>query len=369
MPVLPGAFAEPEDIGPLEKELPLLREEEAVGRQVELLLVGLDLGEIGIDRQVGGHVRRQPVLQIDARIGRSPERGRGLLLVAAPDDIGRDLELLPLREARQPGQVAEIRDLQPAHVAVAPEDGGPEALLPFPGDGPSEVDPPGLVLQIAEAQGAEGDGDLGRPSLPCPLGADLPDPVPLAVDIGPFITDELVPLGAQGIDRERERVAMVVIGVDEDLEIIVVPELGVPPHLVGHDPVRARVVADDAEIEGPLVVKDADVRGLGRRPAFVRFGLDETVDRLGPSPIGFVQPAVDAHLSPGPLGVHLVQVGRGAPAGRDQEEDSRGEDRSEAACVHLFDHSFLFPGGGVPAGTGIGTSIIRERGMRVKRPR
>ena len=159
--VLLGPFAEPEDVGALEKELPLLREEEAVGRQVELLLVGLDLGEIGVDRQVGGHVRRQPVLQIDARVGRSPERGRGLLLVAAPDDIGHDLELLPLREAREPGQVAEIGDLQPAHIAIAPEDGGPEALLPLPGDGPSEIDPPGLALEIVEAQGTEGNGDLG----------------------------------------------------------------------------------------------------------------------------------------------------------------------------------------------------------------
>ena len=50
-----GDVAEVEDAGVLEEELALLREEQAELRQVDLLLVGFGLREVGID----GDVERQ----------------------------------------------------------------------------------------------------------------------------------------------------------------------------------------------------------------------------------------------------------------------------------------------------------------------
>ena len=43
---------------PLEEEVALLGEEQAEPRQVDLLLVDLDLREVGVDGEVGGEVLR-----------------------------------------------------------------------------------------------------------------------------------------------------------------------------------------------------------------------------------------------------------------------------------------------------------------------
>ena len=52
----------------LEEKLALLREEEAEPVQVELHVVGLDLGEIGVHRQVERGRRRDAVLDVDAEV-------------------------------------------------------------------------------------------------------------------------------------------------------------------------------------------------------------------------------------------------------------------------------------------------------------
>ena len=49
----------------LEKELALLREEHAEPRQVDLLLVGLDLRKVGVVGEVRGEILRQPVLRVE----------------------------------------------------------------------------------------------------------------------------------------------------------------------------------------------------------------------------------------------------------------------------------------------------------------
>ena len=66
---LPAATAcEAEDALPFEKELALLGKEETESRQVDLLLVGLDLGEVGVVGQVGGQILRDAVLDVDADV-------------------------------------------------------------------------------------------------------------------------------------------------------------------------------------------------------------------------------------------------------------------------------------------------------------
>ena len=54
----------------LQEELALLREEQAEARQVDLLLIGLDLREVGVDREIGGEVLRDAVFHVDADVGR-----------------------------------------------------------------------------------------------------------------------------------------------------------------------------------------------------------------------------------------------------------------------------------------------------------
>ena len=53
----------------LEKERPLLGEEEREAGQVDLLLVGFDLGEVGIDRRIERQVGPHAPLRRRARCG------------------------------------------------------------------------------------------------------------------------------------------------------------------------------------------------------------------------------------------------------------------------------------------------------------
>ena len=53
----------------LEEELALLRKEQTEPRQVDLLLVGFDLREVGVDGQVGGEALRDGVFHVEAGVG------------------------------------------------------------------------------------------------------------------------------------------------------------------------------------------------------------------------------------------------------------------------------------------------------------
>ena len=85
----------------LEEEGPLLRVEEAEAVEVDLLLVDLDLREVGVHRGVEGEARRDAPLQVAARGGRRvaglPERR---LLGRLPERVGQQLEVALRRVAR-----------------------------------------------------------------------------------------------------------------------------------------------------------------------------------------------------------------------------------------------------------------------------
>src|SRR5205823_214274 len=64
----PGRRAKAENALPLEKEVALLREEEAEPRQVHLLFVFLDLRKVGVIRHIGGQALGQPVFHVESGI-------------------------------------------------------------------------------------------------------------------------------------------------------------------------------------------------------------------------------------------------------------------------------------------------------------
>jgi len=64
-----GAARESERAEALEKKVALLGEEQVEARQVDLLLVDLDLREVGVDGEVGGDVLDIVVVEEDPRIG------------------------------------------------------------------------------------------------------------------------------------------------------------------------------------------------------------------------------------------------------------------------------------------------------------
>src|SRR6185436_18071699 len=56
--------AELEHAGILQEEVPFFRKEQAETRQVHLLLVGFDLGKVGVDREVPGQAARESVFRV-----------------------------------------------------------------------------------------------------------------------------------------------------------------------------------------------------------------------------------------------------------------------------------------------------------------
>ncbi len=62
-------LAELEGRGVLEEERPLLGEEEVEAGEVHLLLVGLDLGEVGVNRHVQREVGPDSPLEVAADLG------------------------------------------------------------------------------------------------------------------------------------------------------------------------------------------------------------------------------------------------------------------------------------------------------------
>ena len=104
-----------------EKELAFLREEQAEPRQVHLLLIDFDLGEVGVVGEVGRQVLRHPVLHVEPELPVQPVPCRGIGVEVgghASDAIRLDLDLATpgrdldtdkrpgLRDAPQPGNHA-----------------------------------------------------------------------------------------------------------------------------------------------------------------------------------------------------------------------------------------------------------------------
>ena len=102
---------------------------------------------------------------------------------------------------------------------------------------------------------------------------------------------------------------MIVVGVEIDPDVVVVRERRIAPHVLGDDPLRIGVVADDPEVEGPLVLDDADFGVLGGRDPVEGRVLPEPCGRHGVLPHRLVQDPVDLDGLAAGYDVH-VQLGR-----------------------------------------------------------
>ena len=82
----------------LQEELAFLGIEQAEAGEVDLLLVHLDLGEVGVDGGVRDQVLRQRVLHVEPGLGVQrvrERRRRGAIGRQVPDGVGLDLEHAP----------------------------------------------------------------------------------------------------------------------------------------------------------------------------------------------------------------------------------------------------------------------------------
>ena len=205
-----------EQSGALEEELPLFRKEEVEPGEVDLDVVRLDLGEVGvpgeIERQVGG----QPVLQVQTGLRLAFEVGLAGELLAAEGGEGLHLEAVPAADVLQPGERRVLGGLGDSPHEILP-DVGPEDRLVLPPDGALEGDSHDRFLHVGEADGGERDRHFEHPALGVHGGLGGEDPVPVPVGaVEAFVREEGVVLGAERANLEDVAVPAVEVGVEGD---------------------------------------------------------------------------------------------------------------------------------------------------------
>ena len=286
------APAEIEDARAFDEEGPLLLVVGLFVADIDDGRVDLDLAEIRIDREVEGQVAAEAALEVEAAAHRGfasvAERvaGDGRAEHGPRQGERRNLEAAAGGDAREPGELGEVRD-EPVLLLGHP---GEMVLLVLALDHPLEIDAPDMDIPSLETELVEGDADLDRPAQVVDAGGALPDPVPGRVQI--FIVEEGAVLDrTEGIDPEVVSAPAVVIGVEADVEP------------VGFDGlVAAAETADDlaglgvgepgGDIEIVAVEGDPDGRGLARGLSVLRIALGEAAG-TGGLPNGLGQDAVD----------------------------------------------------------------------------
>ena len=259
------------------------REEQAESGQVDLLLVHLDLREVGVVGEVRGQVLGESVLDVDTavRVAIVRYRGRdGPVGVERADRVGLDLERAAVAGHLQADEGAGHRE---AELSRPGRDRHRRQirLLVVRSDVPAELDAPHLVHAGPEAEGLERNLHLDRPAAVEAAGAHVPDGIPVGVGV-PLVGDLLIAEPPDGIDAEGEAVPVVVEGVEDDDEPVVVDELErVPLHLVG-DPRRLgnRLVDAGPHVDRLVVEEDPGVGRLRGRGPLVGRLLDEIAERL-----------------------------------------------------------------------------------------
>ena len=218
---------EPEDALPLQEELSLLREEETESRQVDLLLVHLDLGEVGVVGEVGREVLGYAIFYVQARVG-----------VAVVGDLGVDGQVGP-RPCDAVGLHLEVATrgwcLDPHECPVHRDPEGPDVPGPHRERERSDVvylvpahdralhlDTPHLLPTRPIPERLERDGHLDRPPAVEERGAGLPDGIP--VIIGTALVRKLsIVKTSDGVSAEVSRIPTIVERVQIDREAIARP--------------------------------------------------------------------------------------------------------------------------------------------------
>ncbi len=233
-----------QDAARLEKELTLLGEEDWKPGQIDHLAVGLDLGKVGIDRQVAGECGRHSKLRVDPGLyGGAPSAEgcpRRIVVIRRRSSQGIRKEVEPPAT----GRVAELdqfslsRELEEAFGSSVR---APEHLLVLAPDETLDIEAQGAAP--SEPKRPERDAELGGPPRPdaIPALVHVLEPVELAV-----------PHGAVGVGAEEEGAPPVMKAVHEQRDVVVHCEIGVPSELAGPNASRRIVVGAHTDEESGL---------------------------------------------------------------------------------------------------------------------
>ncbi len=280
----------------LGEELALLGEEQRKPREVDDLLVGLDLREVGLECQVGLQVRREADAGVEAVVGVGVGRCLGVVVTRhRRRDVGQQLELAARLHVGEPAEHAGALDAREPNRRPLARERHPVRLFVLAQDDPAQVQPPHrLVHASLEAQLAERDRHLDVPAAIVAARLHFPDRVPVVVD-DPAVVDRVrVLVGTERIGAEVERVPLVVEGVDDDLDLVALAEARIALEFAREYAIGRRIECPHAEIERPVVVQDAEFGALGRSRPEPRFALDEVALGRRARPHRVIEPSVDA---------------------------------------------------------------------------
>src|SRR5205807_3246307 len=96
-----------------------------------------------------------------------------------------------------------------------------------------------------------------------------------------LVSDKRIPLCSEGIDLEDIRIASVMAGIDDDLEIIIQFLGKVAAELSGDRAACSRIMTRDADIDFIPRIQQPHFGSLGRWLAFVGLSLLEICNRKG----------------------------------------------------------------------------------------
>src|SRR5688572_13531460 len=284
---------------PFQEELALLREQEIEPCEVHLLLVHLDLSEVGVYGDVQRQVLRDCVLDVHTCVSQPIILDRGSHDPIGADPRGRKrlhLEVQPRRRRLDSDQI-------PVHrYAEDPIRPGPRHLDRYPGEvapliaaqhGPTDLNTPDLLDARAIAKRLEGNDHLRRPPAVEPTCGHIPDRVPVEVR-GRLIGDLHFRVASDRGHEEADCVTAVAVGVEVDPERVVQAELiRIPAHLVRNPPrLPERIPHAGGDVQVRVVEANPDLRALRWHASRYGNGLDQVVKRRRRCVEAFAQAAI-----------------------------------------------------------------------------
>ncbi len=187
-----------------------------------MLLVSLDLGEIGVDRHVERQVGPHAPLDVEPDVAGAIDRvgPQQLLVVDRAGSIRQQLHVPASRKA----QAAELASDRDAVEVITPRHRRKEDLLVLPPNVAQHVDAPDALVTRAVPQRLEGNAEFSFPALLRDAGADGPVGIPVEIE-SPPVTLAVLPLSRhlavvldpKRVGAEDEPVLPIIEGVEEDL--------------------------------------------------------------------------------------------------------------------------------------------------------
>ena len=277
---------ESENPGALLEKLTFFGKEKRKARQVDLLVVGLDLGKVGVERGVECEVARQVVFDVEADFaGAVVLLGEGRLGVVevrgsfdAAEQVGRHVQGFLAADAFE-HHVLRLRRLAEGQAPVG-RNGRVDVPLIFTRDEAIDNHPHhDLTVGILKAKAGERDAHLGKPALVGLHRGDVPEGIPTVVDDAAeraaaaefgVVRDGEVEADAVGVGKKPEGVFVVVERVEEDREDVVAA-VAVAVERVAAYARRVGVVEPPGDVDVVIVVGHPDLGALGGRALIDRF--------------------------------------------------------------------------------------------------